>query len=171
MLKVATQQILILQVNKNLQIMDKAKKEKRYFRIYEQLKQILSASSFEDAKMATILAVLHHKMEYFFWTGFYVLHKGELTVKTYQGPLACQVLEKDKGVCWAAIKSNKTIIVEDVHRFEGHIACDSRSKSEIAVPLQNSFGKPTGVLDVDSAEYNSFDEVDAHWLEMIVKLI
>lgn len=151
--------------------MDTAKKEGRYSRIYEQLQELLKATPNKDARMATVTAVLHHKMDYFFWTGFYVLDRGELTVKTYQGPVACQVLKKNTGVCWAAINSNQTIVVPDVHQFPGHIACDSRSNSEIVVPLKNQAGEPTGVLDVDSKEHGSFDEVDAHWLGKIVLLI
>jgi GAF domain-containing protein len=110
-------------------------------------------------------------MDYFFWTGFYCLDKGVLTVRTYQGPVACQVLKKDTGVCWAVINKKETVIVPDVHQFPGHIACDSRSNSEIVVPIRNKTGEIFGVLDVDSKELDSFDEVDAGWLEKIVGLI
>jgi GAF domain-containing protein len=121
--------------------------------------------------MSTIAAVLHHKMGCFFWTGFYLLDSGELIVGPYQGSLACIKLKKDAGVCWAGINTGKTIVVPDVHLFPGHIACDSRSNSEIVVPVKNSKGIMTGVLDVDSKEYNSFDEVDADWLERIVRIM
>ena len=124
-----------------------------------------------DARMATIVAVLHHKMEYFFWTGFYTLKSGDLIVKNYQGPLACQVLTKHQGVCWAGIDQMKTIVVADVHQFPGHIACDSHSRSEIVIPVKNQAGEITGVLDVDSEHLNSFDSTDAEWLEKIVNLI
>jgi GAF domain-containing protein len=110
-------------------------------------------------------------MPNFFWTGYYLLHEGELIVGCYQGPLACQVLEKNRGVCWAAIQQQKTIIVPDVNQFPGHIACDSRSKSEIAVPLKDTRGNVRGVLDVDSQLLNNFDETDATWLEKIVNMI
>jgi len=79
-------------------------------------------------------------------------------------------LAKNKGVCWTAINQQKTIIVDDVHRFPDHIACDSRSKSEIVVPLKNASGKIIGVLDVDSSELSSFDEMDAEYLEKILTL-
>jgi GAF domain-containing protein len=151
--------------------MEKSKKEGRYARIFEQLKDLLNATQNVDARMATLVAVLHHKMDYFFWTGFYCLDNGILTVKTYQGPVACQVLKKDTGVCWAGINQNKTIVVPDVHAFPGHIACDSRSNSEIVVPIRTKSGEVFGVLDVDSKELASFDETDAHWLEKIVNLI
>lgn len=121
--------------------------------------------------MSTIAAVLHQKMDYFFWTGFYLLDKGELIVGPYQGSLACIKLKKDTGVCWAGINRGETVIVPDVHAFPGHIACDSRSKSEIVIPLRDASGKIIGVLDVDSKELNSFDEVDGEWLERIVSLI
>ena len=147
------------------------KKQGRYERIFNQLEILLQKSNDKHAQMATVVAVLHHKMDYFFWTGFYMLSNGELIVRSYQGPVACQILEKNKGVCWAAINRQETIVVADVHQFPGHIACDSRSNSEIVVPLRNSEGVIIGVLDVDSKEKASFDKVDAHWLEKIVALI
>jgi GAF domain-containing protein len=121
--------------------------------------------------MATIVAVLHHKMDYFFWTGFYLLENGEMTVNIYQASVACQILEKNRGVCWAAFNKKETVIVEDVHAFPGHISCDSRSSSEIVVPLNNKDGKIIGVLDVDSKEKSSFSSTDSKWLEKILKLI
>jgi GAF domain-containing protein len=121
--------------------------------------------------MATVVAVLYHKMEYYFWTGFYLIDKGEMTVNIYQGPVACQILEKNKGVCWAAFNKKETILVEDVHQFPGHIACDSRSNSEIVVPFKNRDGEIIGVLDVDSKDKGSFTEVDARWLEKILELV
>lgn len=151
--------------------MEKNKKQGRYERIYGQLSQLVLKSNDGQARMATIIAVLHHKMDYFFWTGFYMLNNGDLIVSTYQGPVACQVLEKDKGVCWAGINRGETIVVEDVHQFPGHIACDSRSNSEIVVPFRNKTGEIIGVLDVDSKEKGSFDEVDARWLEKILELV
>ena len=151
--------------------MDQKKKQGRYERIYNQLIPLLKKSDDTQARMATITAVLHHKMEYFFWTGYYLLKNGELIVNSYQGPVACQVLEKNKGVCWAGINRQETIIVQDVHEFPGHIACDSRSSSEIVVPLRNREGEIIGVLDVDSRDKGSFDETDAVWLSKILELI
>ncbi len=151
--------------------MDKNKKEGRYSRIYNQLSELVKKSNSPTARMATIIAVLHHKMEPFFWTGFYLIENGELTVNMYQGPVACQILEKNKGVCWAAFNKKETVVVEDVHKFPGHIACDSRSNSEIVVPLKNRDGEIIGVLDIDSKEKAAFNEVDARWLEKILELI
>lgn len=151
--------------------MEKNKKDGRYSRIYNQLSELVKKSNSQSARMATIIAVLHHKMDTFFWTGFYLIENGEMTVNMYQGPVACQILEKNKGVCWAAFNNKETVVVEDVHQFPGHIACDSRSNSEIVVPLKNREAEIIGVLDVDSREKAAFDEVDALWLERILELI
>lgn len=151
--------------------MDSSKKEGRYSRIYKQLEDLMKKSDNSISHMATVAAVLHHKMEYFFWTGFYLLQDGKLLVGPYQGPVACQELAKDSGVCWAGINRKETLVVPDVHQFPGHIACDSRSNSEIVVPLRNKIGDIIGVLDVDSKELASFDEIDAKWLVKIINLI
>lgn len=151
--------------------MDKQKKESRYKRLFVQIEELLKKSSDTTAHMATVSAVLYHKMEYFFWCGFYRIVDGELIVGPYQGPVACQVLKKNTGVCWAGVNEKKTIVVTDVHKFPGHIACDSRSKSEIVVPVKDKNNKIIAVLDVDSEEYNSFDDVDAKYLELIVTLL
>ncbi len=148
------------------------KKEGRYARIYEQLQGLLAKPGNDISRMATVVAVLSHKINYFFWTGFYLLDQyGNLIVGPYQGPVACQLLAKNTGVCWAAINKQETIVVPNVHEFPGHIACDSRSNSEIVVPLRNKAGEVIGVLDVDSKDLNSFDETDKICLEKIVALI
>jgi len=150
--------------------MDKKKKAKRYQRIIFQIEELIQNTSDPLARMSTIAAILHHKFDYFFWTGFYRLVDGELTVCCYQGSVACLVLEKHKGVCWAAIDEKKIQIVPNVHKFPGHIACDSRSASEIVVPIWNN-DEIIAVLDVDSKELNSFDEIDVEYLETIVSMI
>lgn len=152
--------------------MDQNIKAKRYERLYQQIKELTEESSNNPLSiMATIVAILHHKMDYFFWTGFYLLQDGKLQVGPYQGSLACINLKKNTGVCWAAITQEKSVLVTNVEEFPGHIACDSRSKSEIAIPLKNLSGTIFGVLDVDSKELNSFDQTDAIWLEKIAILI
>ena len=143
----------------------------RYQRMYEQLKVLLAKPGNDLSRMATIVAVLHHKMDHFFWTGFYLLDNHELIAGPYQGPAACQKLEKNTGVCWAGINSQETVIVPDVHKFPGHIACDSRSNSEIVVPLKNQQGQVIGVLDVDSKDFNAFDDIDRKGLEQITNLL
>lgn len=152
-------------------MVDKSTLEKRYERIHDQLQQLFRQTENRTARMATAAALLHHKMPHFFWTGFYMLVDGELTVGPYQGPLACQVLEKKKGVCWTGMERKKTIVVPDVRKFPGHIACDSRSNSEIVVPLFNETDQAWGVLDVDSRNRDAFSETDREWLEKIAKLI
>ncbi len=104
------------------------KKSSRYLRLEKQITDLIKKNKDMDARMATINAILYHKMDGFFWVGFYLLKDGHLLVGPYQGPLACLELEKDKGVCWAGINQNQTIVVQDVHQFPGHIACDSTFK-------------------------------------------
>lgn len=148
------------------------KKEKKYERLYIQIKDLIDKSSNNPwSNMSTIIAVLHNKMPEFFWTGFYLLQDGKLQVGPYQGSLACINLAKDTGVCWAGINKKQSVIVGDVEAFPGHIACDSRSQSEIVIPLRNKNGDILGVMDVDSREKNSFDKTDALWLEKIVSLV
>jgi GAF domain-containing protein len=151
--------------------MDSDKKRKRYERIRGQLEEHLKVTGNRVSRMATIASLLYHKMDKYFWCGFYELVDGELLVGPYQGFLACQKLPENTGVCWAGVTEKKTIIVPDVNKFDGHIACDSRSKSEIVVPCFDEDGNVFAVLDVDSSEYNSFDEVDGEELEKIVRLI
>ncbi|MCX7972918.1 MAG: GAF domain-containing protein [Candidatus Aminicenantes bacterium] len=144
---------------------------RRYENIWKQLKDIVAKTENKISRMATVVALLHHKMPHYFWTGFYFLDKGELIVGPYQGTLACPVLEKHRGVCWTGILKRQTIIVPDVHQFPGHIACDPRSNSEIVVPLFNQNQEPWAVLDIDSTLFNAFNQIDQEWLEKIVTLI
>jgi GAF domain-containing protein len=143
----------------------------RYHRIYKQAEQLTQSIPSPVSRMATIAALLHHKMNGFFWTGFYLLHDGELLVGPYQGPLACLKLKTHTGVCWAGVTSAATVIVPDVHQFPGHIACSSLSQSEIVVPVFDSNRQIMGVLDVDSRDLNHFDEDDRLGLEKLVELI
>lgn len=146
-------------------------KTARYNRIYNQLVDLLKVTDNPISRMATIAALLHHKFDYYFWTGFYLLKdNGKLLVGPYQGPLACQELKKNTGVCWHAINTQETAIVKDVEQFPGHIACSSLSKSEIVVPIFNK-NNITGVLDIDSKSLASFDEEDKTELEKIAELV
>lgn len=142
-----------------------------YRRIFHQLSDLFKVTGDPIARMATAVAVLHHKIDSFFWTGFYRLEGEDLIVGPYQGPVACQVLDREKGVCRACVRGGKTIIVPDVHAFPGHIACDSRSASEIVVPVRTPDGRLKAVLDVDSVRLDSFSEVDAVGLENIASLM
>lgn len=147
------------------------KRQLRYQRIEKQLEELLKKSKSLQARMATINALLYHKMDGFFWVGFYLLNDEKLQVGPYQGPLACLELPYDKGVCWASIKSGSSVIVSDVHAFPGHIACDPRSKSEIVIPVKDSGNTIIGVLDIDSNRLSNFDETDRYQLEQIVSLM
>ena len=151
--------------------MEERKKQGRYGRIYTQLDELTRKTDDPMARMSTICAVLHHKMDYFFWTGFYLLKSGRLVVGPYQGPVACQELESHKGVCWAAVDRNEPVVVEDVQSFPGHISCDSRSKSEITLLVKDNKGEVVAVFDVDSDQPASFSMVDREALEKILVLI
>ena len=122
------------------------------------------------AKMATVAALLHQGL-HFWWTGFYRVIGGELVHGPFQGPVACIRIPYGKGVCGTAWKEGRTIVVPDVEKFPGHIACSSESRSEIVVPVRGASGEITAVLDIDSAELSTFDEVDAKWLEEIAECL
>jgi GAF domain-containing protein len=151
--------------------MESQRKRERYERVAEQLRELLVSTRDPMARMATAAALLHAKMSGFFWTGWYLLRDGELTVGPYQGSLACLVLPAHQGVCWAGIDRGEPLIVPDVHAFPGHIACDSRSRSEIVSPLRDASESVIGVLDVDSERPAHFDDVDREGLEAIAALI
>lgn len=142
----------------------------RYERIYEQLRSLIAGRSPNlIAAMATVAAVLHAKMPHHSWTGFYFVAGDELHVGPYQGPVACQTL-KGKGVCLAAVRTGGPIVVPNVEEFPGHIPCDPRTKSEIAVPLIDD-GKAVAVLDIDSTKLAAFSEEDVPPLERILSLL
>jgi L-methionine (R)-S-oxide reductase len=143
----------------------------RYARIVEQLRELFVKTHDPTARMATAVALLHHKQPHFFWTGFYRLIGEELVVGPYQGPLACAVLPEPAGVCWAAVQRGESILVPDVHAFPGHIACDSRSRSEVVVLVRDGNGAIVGVLDVDSDRPDAFGAEDVRGLEAIAALI
>jgi GAF domain-containing protein len=147
------------------------KKTNLYERIYLQIKDLCSATDNPYSRMATINAILHHKMPINFWTGFYMLDGEELVVGPYQGTLACLKLKRNTGVCWSAINLKKSVVVADVSKFPGHISCSPLSKSEIVVPLRDLSGRITGVLDIDSKELGAFDDDDRVSLEKLVVLV
>jgi len=151
--------------------MDREQRLSRYRRVGEQLRGLLGKTPDATARMATVAALLYHKFEPYFWCGFYRLVEGDLVVGPYQGPLACQVLARGRGVCWEAVRRGEAVVVPDVHQFPGHIACDSRSLSEIVVPVRDRGGAIVAVLDVDSDRLAQFDEADAEGLEGIVELL
>ena len=124
----------------------------------------------EIALMATIHSVLANRFEHYFWTGFYRVRDGRLVVGPYIGTVGCLQIEFGRGVCGTAAAERKTVIVDDVHQFPGHIACDPSSKSEIVVPVFGRDAALIAVLDVDSDRLSAFDQDDARGLERIVGL-
>ena len=142
----------------------------RYLRLHRQLAGLFDVTQDPMARMATTAALLHNKLGHAFWTGFYLVRKDALVVGPYQGPLACQVLEGKKGVCWTAVLGRKTVIVPDVRNFPEHHACDKRARSEIAVPIMDDQGSVWAVLDLDSTRLDAFSPTDAEGLERIASL-
>lgn len=144
----------------------------RYERIAEQLEDLFTPELDINARMATAAALLHAKLPHFVWTGFYRLVGEDLLVGPYQGALACAILEpRGSGVCWSSVQRGETIIVPDVHEFDGHIVCDARSRSEIAIPVRGTGDTVVGVLDVDSNELDAFLEADRVGLERIAAMV
>ena len=145
-----------------------------YEDVAKQIAAVIEGETSVTARYATTACLLNEAFEDFFWTGFYVvdpLKPTELVVGPYQGTLGCLRIPFGKGVCGTSAEHGETIIVEDVHEFPGHIACDSRSNSEIVVPVFEPSGKLAAVLDVDSTKFGTFDEEDKVGLEAICKTL
>jgi len=149
-----------------------AEKLARYGALVQEIGAVLEGEPNLTARMATTASMLAAAFPDFLWTGFYVVDPDkprELVVGPYQGTLGCLRIAFGRGVCGTAAAEAKTVVVEDVESFEGHIACDSRSRSEIVVPVFTSAGALIAVLDIDSARVGAFDETDAQALEALVK--
>ena len=142
-------------------------KEEKSAALLPQVKALCEGESDMIAKMANVSALLHQEFG-FWWTGFYRVANGELLLGPFQGPLACVHIGYGKGVCGTAWKERHTMVVPDVEEFPGHIACSSESRSEIVVPVFHG-DDVIAVLDIDSRELATFDEVDAHWLEQVAE--
>ncbi|MDD2313519.1 MAG: GAF domain-containing protein [Proteiniphilum sp.] len=153
----------------DLFISKEASKREKYESLLPQLEVLVRDEPDQIANMANAAAALKDVFD-FFWVGFYRVVDDILVLGPFQGPIACTRIAFGKGVCGAAWKEKKTLIVPDVNLFPGHIACSSLSKSEIVVPCSQD-GVVKAVLDVDSEKLDSFDETDAHFLEKIVALI
>ena len=139
-------------------------KEKKYEALLAQVESLCEGEKDTIAKMANVAALLHQEFG-FWWTGFYRVVDGELILGPFQGPLACMHIGYGRGVCGTAWKERRTVVVPDVEEFPGHIACSSESRSEIVVPVFDGGNNVVAVLDIDSRELGTFDEVDARWLE------
>jgi L-methionine (R)-S-oxide reductase len=153
----------------DLQITTSANKEEQYQSLIPQIEALLSGEPDLVANLANIAAALKEQFKWF-WVGFYLVKQNELVLGPFQGPVACTRIAKGRGVCGSAWQQAETLIVPDVDKFPGHIACSSLSRSEIVLPLFHN-NEVVGVLDVDSSELDEFDETDAKYLTQIIKLI
>lgn len=144
-------------------------KAERYEALLPQIKSVVEDEPDAIANMANVASMIHETFG-FWWTGFYRVQGEQLILGPFQGPLACTRIRKGKGVCGTAWQQAETIIVPDVEQFPGHIACSSASRSEIVVPIKHD-GEVVAVLDIDSAELNTFDETDKMWLERVATLL
>ena len=144
-------------------------KVEKYQLLQQQIKALSAGETDLVAVMANVAAAIHFEMG-FWWTGFYRVQNDELVLGPFQGPVACMHIGYGKGVCGSSWKQGETIVVPDVEQFPGHIACSSESRSEIVVPVRSAEGEIIAVLDIDSKDLATFDEVDKQWLEEIVKV-
>ena len=151
------------------QIIIKGTKEEQYQSLIQQIQGLLAGEDDLVANLANVSAALKEQFGWL-WVGFYLVKKYELILGPFQGPVACTRISKGRGVCGTSWAKAQTLIVGDVEKFPGHIACSSASRSEIVIPIMQD-GEVVGVLDVDSTELNYFDETDAKYLEQIVQLI
>lgn len=146
-------------------------KEEKYKTLFPQIKSVIDAEEDMIARMANVSSMLHQTFG-FLWTGFYRVasERNELVLGPFQGPVACSRIGYGKGVCGTVWAEGRTVIVPDVDRFPGHIACSSSSRSEIVVPVLQE-NRVIAVLDIDSAFTDTFDDMDRSWLEIITALI
>ena len=145
--------------------------EEKYKLLIKQLKELLNPNDHELSNLSNLTSALKQTFSKISWVGFYLYDKEKLYLGPFQGKVACTTIEIGKGVCGTAAVKKETIVVPDVDKFPGHIACDSDSKSEIVLPLIKKDGELFGVLDLDSCEYNSFNEMDKIYLEEICKFL
>lgn len=145
-------------------------KEEKYKLLKQQIEALVAGEDDSVSVMANVSAAIHQEMG-FFWTGFYIVKGKELHLGPFQGSVACMHIPFGRGVCGTAWQRAETIVVPDVEQFPGHIACSSLSRSEIVVPLFNTSREVVAVLDIDSRELNTFDDIDRYWLELIVRVV
>ena len=144
-------------------------KEEKYRSVIPQIKALIEGEPDLVANLANIVAALMEQFGWL-WIGFYLVKENQLVLAPFQGPVACTRIRKGKGVCGTSWEKAQTIIVPDVEKFPGHIACSSKSRSEIVIPVIRN-NKVKGVLDVDSEHLAAFDAIDQQYLEEIVELI
>ncbi len=145
-------------------------KELKYISLVPQIKNLIDAQCNEIANYANVAAAIQAEFKHW-WCGFYFVNaKNQLELGPFQGPVACTLIDFNKGVCGTAWAKKETIVVPNVHEFEGHIACSSESNSEIVVPILKN-GIVHAVLDIDSTEFNTFDAIDEKYLIQIADLL
>lgn len=149
----------------------RSEKEEVYQQCRAKIEALCEGENDVIAKMASVAGVLHNEMKDFFWTGFYRVVAGELVIGPYQGTVGCLRIEFGKGVCGMAAATGDAQVVDDVHDFPGHIACDGRSQSEIVLPVNDASGELIAVFDVDSAKKGTFDDLDRRCLEGILSYV
>lgn len=145
-------------------------KAQKYQMLVSQIASLIEGEDDQIAMMSNVAAVIHQEMK-FWWTGFYRVVGDELLLGPFQGPVACMHIPFGRGVCGTAWQRQQTVVVPDVDQFPGHIACSSQSRSEIVVPVFSPDGKVTAVLDIDSENLATFDDVDRQYLEQICQMI
>ena len=149
-----------------------ADKDRIYRELLAELESTLEGEDDPITRMSTICALIHQKIPWTSWVGFYrVVASGMLAAGPYQGGLGCLRIPFDRGVCGMAARTGETQVVADVHSFPGHIACDAATRSEIVLPIRNRSGIVTAVLDLDSQLPAAFDDFDRHYLEKVSDLI
>ena len=146
-------------------------KKTRYEQLLPQISALIEGESDEISILANVSAALHEAFDDFLWTGFYLVCQGELRLGPFQGSVACMHIAHGRGVCGTAWAEACSVVVPDVLQFPGHIACSALSRSEIVVPLFRADGTVAGVLDIDSAQFNTFDDTDRHYLEQLARLL
>lgn len=152
--------------------MPQEKKSARYAEVASEIAAVIAGEANLTARMATVSNILHHAFDHYFWTGFYNVDPDQpdmLVIGPYQGSMGCLRIPFGKGVCGAAAATLETQLIQDVHAFPGHIACDVRSQSEIVVPVVDSNGNLIAVFDVDSDQKSMFDDDDRKGLETILR--
>lgn len=145
-------------------------KKESYRQLLQQVESLIEGERNEVGVLANVTAAIKETMQ-FFWVGFYLVRNDELALGPFQGSVACYHIGYGKGVCGTAWAKRETLVVKDVEEFPGHIACSSLSRSEIVVPVFNGAGEVVGVLDIDSTELATFDEVDKEQLEALVAIV
>jgi GAF domain-containing protein len=153
-----------ISINKN------ASKAEIYDELYSQILIIINSESNSVANIGNVISILHHTFN-FLWTGLYFVSNQELKLGPFQGTLACTKIKYNKGVCGTCWAKKEAIIVDDVHLFDGHIACSSLSKSEIVIPIFNDLNQVIAVMDIDSEKIANFNDIDTLYLSKIISKI